>query len=221
MAKDESEAPPIPEFKRGRKELAESKHRDAIERGKNRGRKGAATMKKKVAEGAPPINSKLTPAVAAKIAALFAEGLHGEVVAAQVGISRGTLRAWLQKGSEQEDQYVRIEENGEKLYKSNIQKEYKLLVAIRKAQAEYEQSLVGTISKASIEEGDWRAAFQLLQFRFPKRWRPQTETTTNLTLQAQVQHVVVAPGESTPEDWVKQITAGTPKIIDVDDNGDV
>lgn len=221
MAKDKPETPPIPEFKRGRKELAESKHRDAIERGKNRGRKGAATMKKKVAEGAPPINSKLTPAVAAKIAALFAEGLHGEVVAAQVGISRGTLRAWLQRGSEQEDQYVRIEENGEKLYKSNIQKEYKLLVAIRKAQAEYEQALVGTISKASIKEGDWRAAHQLLQLRFPKRWRPQTETTTNLTLQAQVQHVVVAPGESTPEEWVKQITAASPKIIDVDDNGDV
>ena len=87
----------------------------------------------------------------------------------------------------------------------------------RKAEAEAEQRLVDIIMQSAEQDGEWRAALELLKRRFPKHWgqqRQEIELTMPDTLASVVAKVFnIEPAQEAEE-------TDDEELVDVDD-GDI
>lgn len=99
--------------------------------------------------------TKLTPEIQERICSAIRAGNHREVSARSAGISPATFHRWMKLGEKA---------------KGGIQREFR--EAVMKAEADSEVHAVAVIRK-KLAEGEWRAAMQMLERRFPHRWRPQ------------------------------------------------
>lgn len=127
--------------------------------------------------------TKLSPEVTEKICAAIRVGCYMETAAANAGIHKDTLYAWLKSGANDESpEHVAFSDS------------------VQKALAEAEVTAVERINAAGAEQ--WQALAWRLERRFPDRWgrRDRVENTVNLNVQDKAQ--LAAEGQAlglTPE----------------------
>jgi len=108
--------------------------------------------------------SKLTPKVHHKIVSAINAGAYQTTAAQQAGISKNTMRSWMERGSMEE---ARIEEGFEPIESETMYVLFKQDVDIARARAEVEA--VKNIKEAG-SNGTWQASAWYLERSFPQRW---------------------------------------------------
>lgn len=114
--------------------------------------------------------TSLTPEAHLAVCRAAKTGVTRKCAAFIGGVSDRTLRSWCERGREGEEPFATF------------------LDDLERAEAEVEQALTGSILKAAITNGDWRAAQFWLERRVAE-WRPVTKTddehaptTVNITV---------------------------------------
>ena len=109
---------------------------------------------------------KLTPEIHREVVDLVREGNYLDTAAAHVGISRGTIHAWIRRGR-------RLQEGPDwTQYGAEDRAFLDFSIAIRRAKAESEAGDLGAI-RASVDRNgfpDWRARAWILERKNPERW---------------------------------------------------
>jgi len=99
---------------------------------------------------------KLTPEIQEKICKIIAQGNYIRTACLAAGISPRTYDYWLEKAEDKDDPnneiYVAFQD------------------AIRMAEAEAEQKLVGYVVEAGQKPQYWAASMTTLERRWPERW---------------------------------------------------
>jgi hypothetical protein len=113
-------------------------------------------------------------------------GNHPKIAAAFGGIKGTTLATWLSYGQEfipSDDEFMRAEVIPEMLVYVDF------LVAVETAAAMSEIELVTVVRKEALKDG--RLALDLLDRRFPERWRKQRELTVHATTDVDPRNLVI------------------------------
>lgn len=128
--------------------------------------------------------TKLTPKTAERIITVVRAGNYLNVAAQFAGVGISTLQGWLQRGRRAAAALERGEEVGEE------ETPYlEFLGAITEAEVNAEV-FAATAWRSKVGE-DWRAARDLLRYRWPDRWR--AVTTVNIRpeeAEARIEHAV-------------------------------
>ena len=119
--------------------------------------------------------SKITAVRTKKICAAIRAGMSRTGAAGIVGLHPTTITNWLDKGEDGDKRYVGF------------------LDAYKKAEATFEQTVIGRISAASMDT--WQAAAWLAERRFPQQWvRTERQEITHSGEVAVKGYAVFDPG---------------------------
>jgi hypothetical protein len=122
----------------------------------------------------------------ARILDMIRAGNHPKIAAAFGGIKGATLATWLSYGQEfipSDDEFLRAEVVPEMLVYVDF------LIQVETAAASSEMELVTIVRRAALKDG--RLALDLLDRRFPERWRKQRELTVHATNDVDPRNLVI------------------------------
>lgn len=105
----------------------------------------------------------LTPELIRQAAALLPRALYVETVAAQLGVTAHTFRAWMRSGAKER---VRREQGKAPDPKLDLHCEFSTV--IKKASADAEADFLSCVQAAGTQS--WQALAWVLERRFPQRW---------------------------------------------------
>jgi predicted transcriptional regulator len=140
--------------------------------------------------------TKLTPEVQERILAAVRAGNYIEPSARSAGISPATFHRWIARGEKAT---------------SGIYRDF--YEAVKRAEADAEVHAVAVIRK-EIADGDWRAAAQFLERRFPDRWRRQQSIEHEGT-----QRLVVKTEDLADPELRKELRALTSRLAGAREDG--
>lgn len=118
-----------------------------------------------------PLSLRRHPEAPEIILECLRTGTFLSTACAYAGVSVAMVKTWIEHGShlvgQMEDEPFEPTPAQERLME--------IALEISRAEAFAEKTLVGVVTDAAVEDGDWRAAMSLLQHRFKERWRPSKE----------------------------------------------
>jgi hypothetical protein len=128
-----------------------------------------------------------------RILSMIRAGNHPKIAAAFGGIKGSTLATWLSYGQEfipSDDEFLRAEVVPEMLVYVDF------LIQVETAAASSEMELVTIVRRAALKDG--RLALDLLDRRFPERWRKQRELTVHATNDVDPRNLVIERAVTDP-----------------------